>query len=382
MINIFAPINNLGYGVHANNMIKALAEEGHDTNLTAIGQVQSDPFFEPYWKPAAEKINQFDKNNPSVFIFHDEYSHTFCGSPALAFSVFETTKLKSASKNMLDNGGSDVVLVTTKEHKSLLEPQIDKQVEVVVEGVDDSIFNTIPMDAHLDTGKFTYITVGKKEERKNTDMILDSFMTMKDKNVALIAHTFNPFLHKEKDHPFKNLKCWTGKNPVSQGFEYKGFDGKAHKFTHKDCDIYFTAPTIPTSAMSSLYHSANVGIQASRGEGWDLPLAEMLACGLPVIATNCLGHKEYLEAAPDAQKQLTMELMGSEPAKDDIWFKDGEQGDWGIADPDLLIAKLDGTFESADQYKEKNEAIADYMSENYSWRNSVKQLINVIDSCK
>jgi glycosyltransferase involved in cell wall biosynthesis len=384
MINIYAPINNLGYGIHANNMIKALYEAGEDMNLSTIGQVQSDPYFEPFWKPAAENLINFDSKAPSLFIFHDEHSNRSCGSPNLVFSVFETTKLKLLSQKMLNNGPADIVLTTTKEHKELLSTQIDKPIHVVNEGVDDSIFNTIPVDPYIDTGKFTYVTVGKQEERKNTDMIIKEFLTtMKDKEVALICHSFNMFLHTDqKEHPFTNLSCWTGINPISHNFEYKGFDGKAHKFTYDKCDIYFTAPVIPTPQMGSLYHSANVGIQISRAEGWDLPLTEMLATGMPVIASKCIGHNEYLDSAPEDQQRLNVALDGLEEAKDNMWFKDGGVGAWGKVNPVDLREKLITTFDNQEIYTGKNDIIADYMSENFSWKKSVVKLMEIINAAK
>lgn len=285
MINVYGSISNLGYGVHACNMVKALIENGQDINLTTIGQQQLDPYFEIYCREAINNKDKFNSSNPSIFIFHDEHSTQAVGNPLLTFSIFETTKPKDESINVLNNGLSTGILTTTKKHKEILSQFIkDKQIHVINEGVDDCLFNTIPIDKYIDTKKFTYITTGKVEERKNTNFILKTFITkMKDKNVALIAHTFNLFVHKINDHPFKNLNCWSGINPLNYGFEYKGFDGKAHKFTHNDCDIYFTAPIIPVSLMPSLYHSANVGIQVSRSEGWDLPC---ILPGTKIITNN------------------------------------------------------------------------------------------------
>lgn len=274
MINIYAPINILGYGIHAANLIKALKEEGQEYNLTPIGQPQTDPYFETYLKEGLEKKDKFDSASPSLYVFHDEYSNQACGSPMFTFSVFETDKIGDLNKAILENGPTDVVLTTTEKHKLILQEQgVTKSIEVVNEGVDTSIYNTIPYDPLIDTGKFTYITVGKREKRKNTDLIIESWIdVMKDKEVALLAHTFNPFLHKDnKSHPVTNLSCWTGLDPRALGFEYKGFNGKSHFFTNGKCEIHFTAPGIPLTSMPSLYHSANVGIQVSRGEGWDLP---------------------------------------------------------------------------------------------------------------
>lgn len=274
MINVYAPINNLGYGIHAANIIKGLKDSNKEYNITPIGQLHPDKYFETYLKEGLDNRIKFDVQEPSIFIFHDEFSNQACGVPLLTFSIFETDKLPELNKVMLNNGPTDVVLTTTKKHKALLKDNdIKKPIEVVNEGIDTALYNTIPYDPLIDTGKFTYITVGKREARKNTDQLIETWIrTMRDKEVALIVHTFNPFLHRDpKNHPVTNLSCWTGNDPRGYGLEYKGFNGKAHFFTNGKCDVYFTAPEIPLTSMPSLYHSANVGIQISRGEGWDLP---------------------------------------------------------------------------------------------------------------
>ena len=285
---------------------------------------------------------------------------------------------------MLNNGPTDIVLTTTAEHKKILEEEgIIKPIEIINEGIDDTIFNTIPVDKYINTKKMTYITVGKREERKNTDVIVRAFaVIMKEKEAALICHTFNPFLNSTQDHPFKNLNCWTGVNPIAHGFQYKGFDGKAHLFNYKNCDIYFTVPTLPVCSMPSLMHSANVGIQVSRGEGWSLPTSELLACGIPTIITDCLGHKEYVtDKVPDVQKKLVISKKSTSIANDGVWFK-GDQGVWDDIDPDAFINILEETYKNKNLYEEKSEELANYMSINYSWNNAAKKLIEVINKYK
>lgn len=383
MLNIYGAISNLGYGIHACNMIKALIENGQEINLTTIGKIQLDPYFEMYIKEAKKK--SFDENSPSLFIFHDEHSIQAKGNSLFTFSIFETTKPKDESIEALINGPTTNILTTTKKHKEILSNFVkDKKIHVVNEGVDDCIFNTIPIDKYIDTKKFTYITVGKREARKNTDIILKTFITkMKDKNVALISHTFNMFINKVNDHPFKNLNCWSGINPLKHGFEYKGFDGKAHKFTHKECDIYFTTPTIPVSMMSALYHSANVGIAISRGEGWDLPVMEMMACGVPAIATDCLGHSEYLEMEniPTIQSDIYIKSFASEIAVDNMWFK-GNQGEWDILDNDIFEGILTQTYDEQIKYQYKSDELADFISQNFSWNKSIQTLLEIINQYK
>lgn len=381
MINIYAPINILGYGIHASNMVKAIKEEGEEYNIQPLGQSQTDPYFEEYIKEGFSNRDKFNANNPSLFIFHDEYSPQSCGSPQMTFSIFETSKLKPLSKTMLENGPADIILTTTQKHKELLvENGIKKPVHVINEGIDDSLYNTIPYDAHIDTGKFTYLMVGKREERKFTDTTISTWIKMmRNKDVALIVHSFNPFVHKdEKEHPFTNLACWTGEDPRALGFDYKGFDGKAHKFTNQSCDIYFTTPSLSTSAMPSLYHSANVGISMSRGEGWNLPLSEMMACGIPCITTDCLGHSEYVIGAPEIQTELISKITEQEIANDGIWFN-GTFGEWGKPNTTDLEELLNLTYNHKEKYENKSEELADYMAENYSWSKAAKALLSLIE---
>ena len=379
MVNVFAPINLLGYGIHANNLIKALSDLGQEMTLTKLGPVQSDPYYESYWKAADANMLKFDSKNPSLFIFHDEYSYQASGKPLLTFSVLETNKLKPISKQILMNGPTDGILVTTDAHRNLLiENGITKPIHVVNEGVDDCIFNTIPCDKAIDTKKFTFITVGKREKRKSTDDIIYSFIqTMANKPVALIAHTFNPFINQTKDHPFKNLTCWSGIDPQGFGFKYEGWQGKYHKFSNGTADIYFTAPVFQTPELPTLYHSANVGIACSKGEGWDLPLTEMMACGLPCIATMCLGHGEYLPGSPEVQQELIINPTGTEVANDGVWFK-GDQGEWSTINRTDIEAKINFVYENKDKYQAKSEELSSYITTNYSWKKAAEKILTLI----
>jgi glycosyltransferase involved in cell wall biosynthesis len=345
-----------------------------DYNLTTLGEIQNDPYFEPYWKPAVTRITEFNAKNPSLFLFHDELSHQACGTPLLTLSMFETTKIKSKSFHMLQNGPTDVILTTTSKHKDiLLENNITKPIEILRGGVDASLYNTITPSPHIDTKKFTFITVGKREKRKNTDIIIKSFIdNFKDKEVALIAHTFNMFINQTKEHPFKNLSCWTGINPVKLGFEYKGFIGNAHKFSTKTCDIYFTAPNIMTAEMPCLYHSADVGIQYSSGEGYGLPEVEMMACGLPTIISNCLGHSDFIRDLP-VHKDLIIEPSSTEIARDGKWFM-GDVGTWSIFEEEPLKDKLLEIYNNQDNYKIKSIELSNYIRNNFSWTNSVNNI--------
>ncbi|MEW6545538.1 MAG: glycosyltransferase [Bacillota bacterium] len=67
---------------------------------------------------------------------------------------------------------------------------------------------------------------------------------------------------------------------------------------------------IPQNQVPSLYAAADCFVLPSRGEGWNLPALEALACGVPVITTRWSGHLDYL----DDDNAYLVEIEDLEPA--------------------------------------------------------------------
>ena len=62
------------------------------------------------------------------------------------------------------------------------------------------------------------------------------------------------------------------------------------------CKVYLLHGYLPSEKIAGLYKSKKLTgiISATRGEGFGLPMIEAAACGLPVVATNWSGHKDFL----------------------------------------------------------------------------------------
>lgn len=367
-LNIYSPINKLGYGQHAYGYINALLKY-YEINHIPIGQIQCEDY---------EFLNKlkkdFDRNIPSIMIFHENYVNQFIGKPLIAYPVFEGTIIDEYSKKLLSQ--LDYIFVTSKWAKQVLlnnNIKSDDTIFVIREGVDYNKYN-IKDSKYIDTGKFTFITVGKHEVRKNTDLIIETFIDeFRDKECALIAHTYNIFTKK-----------FTGIDPTKKGFLLTEDNDKYFKFTYGDCDIYFTKP-IENKDLSDLYNSANIGIFPSRTEGWNLGLIESLACGLPCIATNITGQSEYLDSAAihDLQGILLIEKneLKLEPMHDGVWFNNGEKGEWYVISPELLRNKISIAYSNYDKFNKKD--ISSHIINNFKWEFCADKTKEVLDAiCK
>jgi len=54
---------------------------------------------------------------------------------------------------------------------------------------------------------------------------------------------------------------------------------------------------IPNDAMAKMYNSLDVFLLPSKGEGFGIPIVESMACGTPVITTDCTAQTEIMENA-------------------------------------------------------------------------------------
>jgi len=381
MVNIYGGESNLGFGIHCKNMIRSLQILGEEVVFLPIkGSVQppNDLYYQSFIDKAKD-LTKFKATNPSLFIFHEEESCRYTGSPAFAFSIFETDQITPIAKAMLNSRASDVILVTTKEHKKILEnSNIITPIEILHEGVNEDIFNLNTQNKLINTNKFTFITAGKKEKRKNTDKIIRAFVDIcQYKEIALICHTKNPFTFG----PNINVRAWSDVDITKFGFNLVSNDKIALKFSNGVCDIYFTHNDIETKDLPLLYNSANVGIQCSSGESWGLPEVEMMACGIPLIITDTIGHREYLSAIPEELKSLIITPTESEIANDNFWFK-GNKGKWMVVDISDIRTKINEVISNMNNFKNKNITLSNNLIQDFSWNKAAQSFLDLIKKYK
>lgn len=119
------------------------------------------------------------------------------------------------------------------------------------------------------------------------------------------------------------------------------------------------------------YQAADVFVLPTRGEGWGRPIMEAMACGLPVIATNWSGPRDYLTE----KNSLPLRIKGFEEAGE-LWFKGGY---WASPDLDHLVYLMRYVVENFQEVRELGRQ-ARITAEQYHPRVVTETLVQVLNS--
>lgn len=126
--------------------------------------------------------------------------------------------------------------------------------------------------------------------------------------------------------------------------------------------------------LGSLYRSADCFIAASRGEGWDMPLMEAMACGLPTIGTDWGAHKEFLHEGIG----YPLRIRGTIPAIAKCPYYEGYS--WADPDPEHLRHLMREVYENRDEARRRGQAAAREMATRWTWGNAARRIVERLKS--
>jgi GT2 family glycosyltransferase len=137
--------------------------------------------------------------------------------------------------------------------------------------------------------------------------------------------------------------------------------------------VFLHNRVFPYHELGSLYRSSDCYLSVSRGEGWDMPLMEAMACGLPSIATDWGAHREF------ASSGICYPLRIRDTVPADATRCPYYAGfSWADPDPEHLAELMRYVFESREAAAEKGRRAAEEVASRWTWAHAagrVKQRI-------
>ena len=130
----------------------------------------------------------------------------------------------------------------------------------------------------------------------------------------------------------------------------------------------------PYYQLGSFYRSADCYVSAGRGEGWDMPLIEAMACGLPTIATDWGAHTEFAHAG----NGYPLRARGTIPAVAKCPYYEGFS--WADPDPEHLRFLLRHVYENREEAKARGATAAREVVEKWTWAHAAAKVIARLDA--
>lgn len=226
-----------------------------------------------------------------------------------------------------------------------------ERVFVVPEAVDEDVINYKIEKKEND--KFRFVLVGKWEKRKSTEEIVRAFL--------------NEFKASE------NVELVVCANNLVAGDKIFNCSDKLKSLGIQDDRIK------PVGFLSRQDHikllaSADCFVSCSRGEGWNLPLCNAMALGVPSIFSNYGGQTEFTKNFP-----LNVPILGEEKAEVELNI----DGLWGVPDFSRLSERMREAYEDKENQKRLAKKLSHELKRKFTWKKSaliVKKILDKINA--
>jgi GT2 family glycosyltransferase len=251
------------------------------------------------------------------------------------------------------NEMDEVWVPSTFNRDGFLASGLKRPVHVMPLGVDIDHFHPGIRGVSNPAGDYVFLASFEWGERKRADMILKVF-----------NQTF-----RRRDPVVLVCKVINVNKPTNVRAQIEALDLSANggriAFLHNK--------EFPYHQLGALYRSADCYVSAGRGEGWDMPLMEAMACGLPSIATDWGAHTEFVHDAI----AYPLRSRGLVPADARAPYYKGCR--WADPDPEHLAHLFRHVAEHRDEAAEKGRRAAAEMAAKWTWDHAARRIAGRLD---
>lgn len=287
MLNVSLPIaNNYGWGICGLNLAYELA---------SFGDIR---VFDPNPNSPLKRYVPTDWNPQLPYVVDEPMLHAIQGPSMFPLNLLTWSRTRNVGLCFIEdpdlagkyievaNSYFDAFITGSKWCTNELKKRGFAPVDTALQGVDQSVF--FKRDNPPSGDKFVIGSFGKFEYRKGIDIVIAAFKKLM------------------VDYPDAHLLCGWGNlwpdtmDTMAQSklIQYCKVAGdwktrcKAIMMLNEIPSTRYTLLDImPHEQMADVYRSVHVGLALSRYEaGNNLPACEMIACGVPVLASGGTGH--------------------------------------------------------------------------------------------
>tara|TARA_B100001094_G_C18155687_1_gene786303 strand:+ start:284 stop:1663 length:1380 start_codon:yes stop_codon:yes gene_type:complete len=342
------PIRPTGYGVVSRNLCKRLVARGHTVNVMGWDYNGEPMKHEEGWSMVHAGMANWGgetsggPNTPTVleshimdlkpdvyfslidcwYVGHAVVSTNQMGVPYVGYFPMDGYPISYAWKDILKmihtplwmaHFGKNIFTDFVKQYhsggsadKELRDPVLDRYLEntgeVLWHGVDSDVFapmgdlEKIEIKKRMGIGHFdfTFLHVGRNANRKQIPRLLEAFKIFLDQiddpdRVGLLIHCGDP-------HDTKGMGGWNLPLMVKQMGLHKNI-----KFTDRGSNPLYG---LSREELAMVYGVSDVHVLSTSGEGFGVPSAEAMSCGLPIILPDNSTGPELTGAHPDQKQEV------------------------------------------------------------------------------
>ncbi|HWM90323.1 MAG TPA: glycosyltransferase [Thermoanaerobaculia bacterium] len=348
-----------GYSMSCREILRALEQEGVRTIYRYVyGPGSPFPVQEPE-NSGDYRLNVIAQREPPsqpkvavVYgqgdVFQRNHGRYKIGYTMLEVDGFPAEWVRQA--NQMD----EVWVPSEFNRQSFVESGLTKPVHVIQLGIDTNYFHP-GIQAHPNPmGEFLFLSIFEWGERKDPWLLLRAF-----------NETFSA---REPVRLLCKVMNRDGGLSLKQEIRKLGLKESGGRIS------YLFNKEFPHYQLGSLYRSADCFVATSRGEGWNMPLMEAMACGLPSIATDWGAHREFVHEGI----AYPLRNRGTVPAVAKCPYYTGFS--WADPDPEHLRHLLREIYENRDEARRRGLAAAGEVAARWSWKAAARKIIGRLEA--